>query len=67
MKLKAILRLIPGSQLITIIDDERIILEGWEAQNAQDTVEEIKEEYLEYDVIRIETFQDKLQIRILNY
>ena len=67
MKLKAILRLIPGSQVIKIVDDERVILEGWEAQNAQDKVEEIKEKYLEYDVIRIETFQDKLQIRILNY
>ena len=67
MKLKAILRLIPGSQLITIVDDERVILEGWEAYDAWSKVEEIKEEYLDYDVIRIETFQDKLKIRILNY
>ena len=68
MKLKNILRLIPGSQLVTIIDDDRIVLESWEAIDAQYYLElEIKKEYLEYDVVRLETFQDTLQIRILNY
>ena len=67
MKLRAIFRLIPGSQLVTIIDDDRIILECWEAIDAWSKVEQIKEEYLEYYVVRIETFQDKLQIKIVNY
>jgi hypothetical protein len=68
MKLKNILRLIPGSQLVTIIDDDRIVLESWEAIDAWNYLElEIKKEYLEYDVIRLETFQDALQIRILKY
>lgn len=67
MKLKAILRLIPGSQIVTIIDDDRIILENWEAFNAWSKIEKTKEEYLEYYVVRIETFQDKLQIKIVKY
>ena len=29
MKLRNILRLIPGSQLVTIIDDDRVVLESW--------------------------------------
>ena len=64
MKFKDILRLISGSQLVTIINDERVILEGWELFNAYSKLEK-KEEYLEYQVIRIETLQDKLQIRIV--
>ena len=64
MKLKDILRLIPGGQLVTIINDDRVILEGWELFNAYSKLEK-KEEYLEYQVIRIETLQDKLQIRIV--
>ena len=53
---------------MTIIDDDRIILECWEAIDAWNYLElEIKKEYLEYDVIRLETSQDALQIRILNY
>jgi hypothetical protein len=68
MKLRNILRLIAGSQLVTIIDDDRIVLESWEAIDAWNYLElEIKKEYLEYDVIRLETSQDALQIRILKY
>ena len=67
MKLKNILRLISGSQLVTIIDDDRVILENWEAFDAWDKIEQIKEEYFDYDIIRIETFQDNLQIKISNY
>lgn len=68
MKLRNILRLIQGSQLVTIIDDDRVVLESWEAIDAWNYLElEIKKEYLEYDVIRLETSQDALQIRILNY
>lgn len=65
MKLKNILRLIPGSQLITIIDGEKIILENWEARNAYEKIEETKEEYFEYSIIRVETFKNILQIKIM--
>lgn len=64
MKLKDILRLIPGSQLVTIINDERVILEGWELFNAYSKLEK-KEEYLEYSVVRIETLQGNLRIKIV--
>lgn len=33
MKLRNILSLISGSQLITIIDGEKIVLENWEFNN----------------------------------
>lgn len=68
MKLKNILRLIPGSQLITIIEDDRTILKSWEAIDAMHYLNlEMKKDYFEYDVVRLETFQDTLQIRILKY
>ena len=65
MKLKDILRLITGSQRVSIITDEKTIYEGWELFNAWSHLEKKDEEYLEYYVIRIETLQDKLQIRIV--
>ena len=67
MKLKDILRLIPGSQRVSIITDEEIIYDGWELLNAWSHLEKKEEEYLEYCVVRIETFQDKLQIKIVKY
>ena len=67
MKLRNILSLISGSQLITIIDGEKIVLENWEVNDAYKKIEETKEEYLDYDVIRIETFKNNFQIKISNY
>lgn len=65
MKLRNILRIIPGSQLITIIDGEKIVLENWEARDAYEKIEETKEEYFEYSIISLETFKNVLQIRIM--
>lgn len=67
MKLKDIFELIPGSQRVSVIGDEKTIYDGWELFNIYSQLEQKENhfEYLEYQVIRIETFQDKLQIRIV--
>ena len=65
MRLRNILRLIPGSQLITIIDGEKIVLQNWEARNAYEKIKETKEEYFDYSIIILETFKNVLQMRIM--
>ena len=53
MKLTNILTLIPGSQIVSIIVDGKILYDKWEAINVKD---------LEYPVIRIETEKENLKI-----
>ena len=65
MKLRNILRIIPGSQLITIIDGEKIVLENWETRDAYEKIEKTKEEYFDYSIIILETFKNVLQMRIM--
>ena len=65
MKLKDILILIPGSQRISIITDEETICDGWELINAWTVLDAFAEDILKMLVVRIETIQGKLQIRVL--
>ena len=67
MRLKDIFQLIPGSQRVSVIVDENTIYDGWELFNIYSQLEQKENyfEYLEYSVVRIETLQDKLQIRIV--
>ena len=65
MKLKDILRLIPGSQRVSIIIDEETIYDGWELFNVWKKFDRFGEDILNMVVVRIETIQDKLQIRIV--
>lgn len=65
MKLKDILRLIPGSQRVSIIIDEETIYDGWELFNAWKKFDRFGEDILNMVVVRIDTIQDKLQIRIV--
>lgn len=65
MKLKDILRLIPGSQRVSIIIDEETIYDGWELFNAWKKFDRFGEDILNMVVVRIDTIQDKLQIRVL--
>ena len=65
MQLKDILRLIPGSQRVSIIIDEETIYDGWELFNVWKKFDRFGEDILNMVVVRIETIQDKLQIRIV--
>ena len=65
MKLKDIFRLIPGSQRVSIIVDEKTIYDGWEFFNAWTILDKFGEDILNMVVVRIETNQDKLKIRVL--
>lgn len=65
MKLKDILRLIPGSQRVSIIIDEETIYDGWELFNVWKKFDRFGEDILNMVVVRIDTIQDKLQIRVL--
>lgn len=65
MKLKDILRLIPCSQRVSIIIDEETIYDGWELFNAWEKFDRFGEDILNMVVVRIDTIQDKLQIRVL--
>ncbi len=65
MKLKDILRLIPGSQRVSIIIDEETIYDGWELINVWKKFDRFGEDILNMVVVRIDTIQDKLQIRVL--
>ena len=53
MKLTNILTLIPGSQIVSIIVDGKILYDKWEAINLKN---------LEYPVIRIETEKETFKI-----
>ena len=59
MKLRTILTLIPGSQIVSIIVDGAVLFDKWEAININS---HLFQKDLEYPVIRIETEKENLKI-----
>lgn len=62
MKFGDVFILIPGSQRVTIILNEKTLYDGWELNSIYSQLKQKENfyEYLECFIVRIETFQDKL-------